>query len=63
MRQVNVLITREIGEEYLRQIRAFSPEIKVTDASDLVASEERGDSVSSKKLVLCFYNLLTMFCS
>lgn len=50
MNRVNILITREIDKEYLRQIRGISPEIEVWDASTLVAAEERGDIISTKKL-------------
>jgi len=51
MTQLNVLITRRIEEECLRQITGVSPEIKLLDASDLARAERRRDSPpSSEKL-------------
>ncbi len=39
-----------ISDEYLRQITSASPRIKVTDASDLVGAEQRGDFTSKEQL-------------
>ena len=49
-RKLNILITRAVEEECLRQIAAVSPEIKVWDASDIATAEDRGDFSSSEKL-------------
>jgi len=43
MNMVNLLVTTPIGEELLRQITATSPQIKLTDVSELVSAEQRGD--------------------
>ncbi len=50
MESVNVLVTRAIGDECLRQISAISPRIKLTDVSDLVRAEQSGDITSKEKL-------------
>jgi phosphoglycerate dehydrogenase-like enzyme len=50
MSQLNVLVTRAVEEECLRQIATVSPEIEIWDASDIVAAEDRGDFSSREKL-------------
>jgi len=49
VRQFNVLVTSRIGKECLRQITVVSPEIKLWDASDLVAAERSRDSTSDER--------------
>lgn len=43
MELVNVLLTIPMGDEFLQQIRAVNSQIKLSDISDLVAAEQRGD--------------------
>ena len=40
---INVLVTSPIGEEFLKQIAAVSPRIKVTDAYELCRAERKGN--------------------
>ena len=49
MGQVNVVITRHIGEELRREITDVSPEIKLRDASDFAEAEHGGDFSSQEK--------------
>ncbi len=46
MGKINVIVTRKLGEEHLRQISAVSPQIAVQDVSDLIEAEKRGDDNS-----------------
>ncbi|MDD5339072.1 MAG: hypothetical protein PHG35_06675, partial [Dehalococcoidales bacterium] len=58
MKTINVLVIAPSFDkdlpyadaEILKRIRAVSPNIKVTDASELVTAEERGDNSNNKKL-------------
>jgi len=50
MESVNVLVTTNIGEEFLQQISSVSPRIKVTDAADLRRDEQNEDSAATEKL-------------
>jgi D-2-hydroxyacid dehydrogenase (NADP+) len=50
MGQLNIVITRPLEEDCLREIMAVSPETQLWDASDLVAAEQRGDFTSREKL-------------
>ena len=52
---INVLLTpvdfaASLGDECIKQVRAVSPRIKVTDVTDLVNAEQRGDSVARERL-------------
>ncbi len=49
MRQLNIIITRQIGKECLREIQSISPDIKLWDASDLAEAERSGDFSSKDK--------------
>jgi D-2-hydroxyacid dehydrogenase (NADP+) len=40
---VNVLVTAPIGDELLQQITSVSPKIKLSDVSELVRAEQKGD--------------------
>lgn len=50
MSTLNVLITSPIEEEYLHQIAAVDPEIKIFEGTELAAAEARGDMAAKKKL-------------
>lgn len=50
MRLLNVLVTAKLDEECLRQIADLSPELRVTDVSDLIQAECEGDFSSKDKL-------------
>jgi len=43
MESVNVLVTTPIGDELLQQITTVSPRIKLSNVSELVRAERRGD--------------------
>jgi len=49
MRQLNIVVTRSLEDECLRQIADVSPGIKIFDASDLAAAERDGDYTSKDK--------------
>ncbi|MFC1908798.1 D-2-hydroxyacid dehydrogenase [Chloroflexota bacterium] len=61
MTQLNVLITRLLEEECLREITAVSPEIKLLDASALVTAEERGDFTFKEQLDAMFAEAEVMY--
>jgi len=47
---VNVLVTTPIGDELLQQITAVSPTIKLSNVSELVRAEQRGDFARKDEL-------------
>jgi len=47
---VNVLVTTPIGDELLQQITAVSPRIKLSNVSELVRAEQRGDFARKDEL-------------
>ncbi len=49
MRQLNVIITRPLEEECIKQITAVSPDIKIWDASDLAMAEQSGDITAKEE--------------
>ena len=49
MESVNVLVTAPVGEEARQKIISISPRIKLTDVSDLIRAEQRGDSTAQEK--------------
>ena len=50
MRLLNVLVTAKLDEECFHQIADLSPELRVTDVSDLIQAEYEGDFSSKDKL-------------
>jgi len=50
MESVNVLVTTSIGDECLQQITSVSPNIKLTDVSELFHAEQNGELAPKKKL-------------
>lgn len=50
MESVNVLVTTPIGDELLQQITAVSPRIKLSNVSELVRAEQRGDFARKDEL-------------
>ncbi len=50
MESVNVLVTTPIGDELLQQITNVSPRIKLSDISELVRAEQKGDFARKDEL-------------
>ncbi len=50
MDAIKVLVTASLGDECLRQITAVSPRIKLTDVSDLIRAEQKGDFTRKEEL-------------
>lgn len=50
MDSINLVITSELDEEYKQKINEISPEIKLTDASDLNLAEQDGDLMAKEEL-------------
>ena len=61
MESVNVLVTRGIGDECLKQIADVSPRIKLMDASDLIRAEMNGDTAAKEKLDALFVEAEVIF--
>ncbi|MFC1937429.1 D-2-hydroxyacid dehydrogenase [Chloroflexota bacterium] len=60
MEMVNILVTRDIGEELLDSIRAISPRVKLWDVTDLVR-EEREENVTLSELDVVLAEAEVMF--